>query len=656
MIDFHICSISPNSNILRAYLYQIIWEDFGFTNDIIQKITKQKPEFQNIDMFLWDLYVLNDKDLKSLFSDTNFIPDRFFYFIPPESIDNAQQRHNALNHEETDYRDFPQLFTEIHQVSFDQGGLIGMQLFNHQVYKLYNSKGEELISHCHDLHLGASGLVLFRSSENNGGMWELVSYNEHKLDWESIEQFGSLDSPSDFPDLEDRDQIPIMHKSDEELPFIPSGNETLERDRLLEILEDNDQNYRYLSAYYANDSELAEKAVINNKLAFTLLSADLQNNQKFIERLFSNPSIDKGLYNYIPLEFKRKEEFILHCIEANPRIIKILEPIHSKNLLIKAIEFNLWTALDYASDELKSDLDCIKSAMRMEWKAIRFVPEELISNHEFFTSLLDWYNEDIRTYKSSLEKKKPLHKLEVIQYLSRFNPLAIGHLSPVSDLELIVSSARNLPTADFPKFLDYCADSLKETPEFWLIILKANSNSMHFIPAALLHDYEFVHDATQIHGELLTLVPVNYSNDEELAYQAIHQIVHRRGYCNPEKIIPHIGQELLNNVNFIKRVMIIWPSIVNYLSDSLKNNEELFLYGIQHTHPWLISRASDELQNKLDFVLKALQINENAFDHLSPIMKSNETVQENINAVTRQNYLNSLNTPNCEEEVDDLPF
>lgn len=653
MIDFRLNTIAPNSTVLRAYIYQIIWEDFGFTDDIIQKIAELKPEFKNLDMSLWDLNALSENDLESIFSDSYFIPERFYYFIPPEeSLDDAQQ-HSALNYEETDYRAYPELFTEIHQVSFDQGGLIGMQLFNHQVYKLYNSKGEELISHCHDLHLGVGGLVLFRSSENNGGMWELVSYNGHKLDWESIEQFGSLDSPSDFPDLENRDRIPLMLHSYEELPFMPSENETLERDRLLELLESNDQNYRYLSVYYTNDSELAEKAVIKNKLAFTLLSAALQNNQEFVEQLLSNSAVDKVIYNYLPAELKRKEEFILSCIAMNPHIIKIIEPVQSKNLLIKAIEFDLWYALQYASDELKSDLDCIKMAMRIKWMAIRYVPKELILNHEFFTSLLDWYNEDIRADKSPLEKKKPLLKLEVIQYLSRFNPLVIGHLSPVSDLELIVSSARNLPTSDFPKFLDYCADSLKETPEFWLTMLKANSNSMHFIPAALLHNYQFLHDATQIHGEILTLVPENHANEEELAYQGIHQIVHRRGFCSPENIIPHIGQELMNDVDFIKRVILIWPSIVNYLCDSLKNNEELFLYAIQYSHPWVISRVSNELQHKLDFVLKALQINENVFHHLSPNMKSNKTVQENINEVTLQNYLNSLNSPNRSDSIEE---
>jgi len=658
--------LEPTIEVLRAYLYQLVLQDFGFSDDFIQKIIKLKPELklEEIDILSWDLMELNNKDIQTLFSDNFFVPDYFYYFkTNEESLHDSLQQQKAISiSKDTDYKEYPELFTDIYQVSIEHGGLVSMQKFNHQVYNLFKPNGEELISHCHDLDLGVGGLVLCRSSEINGGFWELFQYDGVQLGNEEIERqfFAPFDSPPDFPHLEDRDRCTLIFEENKGLADIYSDMETLSRNELIELLEENVYNYRYLSAYYANDVELAEKAVIKNKLAFTLLNSELQHDENFVRRLLTNRHVNKHVFNYLPDEFKHNEEFISYCIEDNPRILKNLSPIQNKNLLLKAIKSCNSGAFEYASDQLRSDLDCIKIAMRKSWHILRYIPEETISNTHFLDSIIDWYNQEIDLNKSTDRQPESLSKLKVIEYLCLSNPLVIGQLSPVDNLELIKLAVRHVTTADLAKLLQLCATNLKENPAFWLSVLKVNSNTMNFIPSTFLQNHEFLLEAIEAHGEVFTLVPEEYRNEEALAFSAIQQIVNRRGYCSPQDVIPYIGQELMNDEHFIKRVLLVWPYILDFINDSLRNNEEFFLYAIKNSYPWVISKASVELQNNLDFVLAALKINGKIFNSLNPNMKSNEMVQATIDTVTLQNYLISLNTTkrsdSIEEDDDDLPF
>jgi hypothetical protein len=656
--------LEPTTEVLRAYLYQLVWQEFNFSDDFIQKIIKLKPVFQTKTKSSWDLMELNHKDIQTLFSDNFFIPEHFYCFKTSEKTlnDSFDEQKAKLISKDTDYKEYPELFTDIHQVSIDNGGLISMQLFNYQVYKLFKPNGEELIPHCHDLDLGVGGLVLCRSSENNGGIWELFQYDGVQLGNEEKERqfFSPFDSPPDFPHLEDRDRCTLILEENKGLADIYLEMETLSRNEFFELLEENEHNYRYLSAYYANDVELAEKAVIKNKLAFTLLNSELQHDENFVRRLLKNKHINKHVYNYLPHKFKHNEEFVFYCIEDNPRIIKNLSPIQNKNLLIKAITSGNSGAFEYASDQLRSDLDCIKIAMRKEWYVIRYIPKQIILNTQFLDSIIDWYNQEIELNRSTDRQPESLSKLKVIEYLCPSNPLIIGQLSPVDNLELIKLAVRYVTTADFAKFLQLCTTNLKENPAFWLSLLKVNSNVMNFIPSTFLQNHYFLLEAIEAHGEVFTLVPEEYRNEEALAFSAIQQIVNRRGYCSPQDVIPYIGQELMNDKHFIKRVLLVWPHILDFVHDSLKNNEELFLYAIKNSYPWVISKASDELRNKVDFVLAALKINEKVFNSLNPNMKSNKTVQATIDTVTLQNYLISLNTTNrsesIEEDDDELPF
>ena len=107
-------------------------------------------------------------------------------------------------------------------------------------------------------------------------------------------------------------------------------------------------------------------------------------------------------------------------------------------------------------------------------------------------------------------------------------------------------------------------------------------------------------------------------------------------------------------LNFEPNLKLATP--VNYVlgpGDEL----QISVYGIQEFSPRIFSNACDTLQNNLKFILKALKLDENVFDYLSDSMKSNETIQQNINSVKLQKYLNEINSGNNPNSMDDdLPF
>ncbi|HPQ35187.1 MAG TPA: DUF4116 domain-containing protein [Tenuifilaceae bacterium] len=367
MIDFNLIRKKPEPVELRAYLYQIISSDFGLADVVVDNMRKQFPILGD-NPYEWDLNKLKNSGIKIALENECLLPNEIYFF---------KKNYQKVDLASNDYRLIPEIFTEVMQVSFDNGGLIVMECFGSQIYKLFNSNGKSLSDYCHDLDLGMDGKVLLRSSENNGGMWELLQYDGHVLNFAEEKLFGPFDSPSDFPSIRNRDLIPEMFSLGE-FP-IPENYppQNLTRNDVIKELAKNEYYYRYLSEHYSDDEELAIYAVDSNVLAFTLLSHRLQSNKELVIELINRKCRNKSLYDYLNDSFKKDMEIIKLCLSGKPRIIKnIGKPVTDKELLLLAIQKD-GGVLKYAEPKLLNDKDFMQSVVRVNGEAIRLASEEL---------------------------------------------------------------------------------------------------------------------------------------------------------------------------------------------------------------------------------------------------------------------------------------
>lgn len=337
MIDFNLIRKKPTQVELRAYLYQLISSGFGLTDVIIENIKKQFPLLGD-NPYEWDLNQLSVSNIESILGQ-NSSDDDYNRLVDSIGIENIDYQPDLIPKEiflfktdyekivltSNDYKVIPKIFTGVANASFDKGGLIVMEYFKSQILELYNSKGEGLTEYCHDINLGTEGLVLLRDSDDNSGRWHLLQYDGSKLKFDNKKTFGPFESPSDFPDIRERDIIPEM------FPFgefpIPENYppQNLCNEDVINELVKNEYNYRYLSDYYHDNEELAIYAVDSNIFAFTLLSDKLQSNKDFVVKLIARNKKNQGLYSYLNNSFKKDIEIIKLCVSENPHIIENIE-------------------------------------------------------------------------------------------------------------------------------------------------------------------------------------------------------------------------------------------------------------------------------------------------------------------------------------------
>jgi hypothetical protein len=238
---FKLWKVPPYPGFLRAYLYQAITSDFGLADWV-------KSEFYAFNKSFNDLTLDEVKSILkavNLYYDGDDLEFCFYYFFdnPLAKLEEANEdlvkfathiqsfkssnfdfklrsygvlagENEELDNESSDddlgdfhYCQFPTLFTDIHACSFDQGGLVVMELFSNQIYELYTSNGVLIEGPCHDLDLLENGLYVARSSGNQPGFHvNQISFSEVEwggtnlvyrgMDIKNIRGYGDLDSSS----------------------------------------------------------------------------------------------------------------------------------------------------------------------------------------------------------------------------------------------------------------------------------------------------------------------------------------------------------------------------------------------------------------------------------------------------------------------------
>ena len=576
MIDFNLVSKKPGPMELRAYLYQLLSSNTGMTEDVSDYLRENCPSLPD-DEAGWDLNALDDNDIINAIGSLGIngnLPLKVYYFKNEESVSSASLA-------EPDYKSFPTLFTGIEQVSSDKGGLIIMGLFNRQIYNLFNSKGEGLIGNCDWLDLGPDGLVLYRTPDSI--FWNVLQFEGNKLlefNW-----YGPLDSPDYFPGIFDRDMITEM--------FLPGSlripeiylSGKITSDQIVDELGKDANNYRFLKSYYHDNKSIAFHAVNSNRVAFTLLSENLQNDREFVLELLRQDEKSKRLFPYLNENFKRDPEILTLCIDEYPAMLGYIKPVSDKGLILQVLKKDRH-ALNFASAELKLDRSFILEAVKVDWHILQDISMDLLTDYEFISTAIKCYNDnlevdDFPAMDDELPWEIPTKETITVTDVAERLVQKCGYtkvlklIAPVSDMNLIFKALAYTYEPDMGALLGYISEEVRNRRDFWLEAVKISSYGLKYAPEAFKHDREMVLAAVRFEGESLVYAGEELISDPEVFLAALEQIRKRRGACSPDQIIPLLTEKLISDRDFMLKAISLYPHVLRNASTGLRSNRDL---------------------------------------------------------------------------------
>jgi hypothetical protein len=268
--DFKLCKEAPNPLLIRAYFFQLLNSGFGLANGVQEKIV-ESGLVQN---------ELPDSFIEQVLNSQELIPE-FFYFFSKESLQSEMSTF-----------DFD-IYTDIINISFDQGGLLVMECFRNQIYVLCTSNGDVITDHCHDLDLGLNGLIHYRSSHIDGD-FESAVYRKSTGQLEPSDLAMNIIENFVYNGLNwRRDYLPFQFE-----PYLSEGEFEFLQGRgdlswLKDALKNNEVNWvcaPWLVEKYHSDKELVLAAIKVDYKVFSLLQSNLQHDVEILrEFIISAP-------------------------------------------------------------------------------------------------------------------------------------------------------------------------------------------------------------------------------------------------------------------------------------------------------------------------------------------------------------------------------
>ena len=581
IVNFNLVKKEPNSLELKAYLYQIKNDSFGLSDNITNAYVEKTGNSGNegIDS-------LSDQEIQKILGDC--CPTDIIYFRSHLDNIGAKNLH---------YSSFPELFTDIKQVSFDCDGIISMESYRSQIFSLYNAKGQRISPYCHDLDIGTDGLILLRSS--SGPFWEMLKVEGDQLI--ETNHPRPYDAMYDFPDLMNRDAIaeclyPVFYMED-----LYWDSSHLSINEVYKKLKNHEGDFRSLIPFYEDDEELATFAIEENILAFTFLSDRLKNNREFVFKLLEKGGDFLNLYSYLNDDFKSDIEIVRLCLDFSVNIIYRIAPIEDYEIMKRAVE-NHWSLFEHASDNLRMDRNFILQLATIDWRILESTKPDLYTD-------IDFVRKTVEVYNNCNDEKTDLIEVYCQLIHNKEGHLLIDSLLPIQDEDLFLKVVRSAKTHQINSMISGLNSSSIDNKDFWIKATKSNHEIVNYIPEKIRTEREFALDLIKINGDFLHALNQSFSSDPILFVCAMSQIKNRRGSTVISNIYPLLNQELKGNRSFMAEASTLDFHILAFCSDELKADINFLRSILKSTYGWAYTYANIELKMDQYFIQAAITLN-----------------------------------------------
>jgi len=432
---FKINRSEPQPRLNRAFLWQAMTstdENFSKITRVLDKKYGQKlgnhhiimdidenPDVSRIKRNIPDISNLSDSDVLEILKleEIDLFPAHYYFWFGQKDITGID-----------DFRNFPELYTEIEQVSFDKGGLILLKSGDNNK-KLFTSQGLPLteltafdeFNHEY-IHIGIRGLVinewhdLMRQDEYSA-LYILSNNSLKKLNvWEQLcgetelypleNKYTDVFNDSFYFHKGSRDIIEEMLPGDEKLTTALDFSKPVTPQQLDEELQRNPHAEIFFREQYSVNKTLAAIVLKHKPIAYSCLSRKLQNDRSFIIEVIKNNKL-YALYPFLRRNLRADREIIEQSIYGNPELFSKLYPVDNEKL-IKDFIYNYCPNDDLYNFE------------RHRAESLSYASERIRSDRHFILNLSEKYP-DCLNYASPKLKRDKEFVLDAIQY----NPLFI---------------------------------------------------------------------------------------------------------------------------------------------------------------------------------------------------------------------------------------
>ncbi|MBA3721976.1 MAG: DUF4116 domain-containing protein [Parachlamydiaceae bacterium] len=344
-----------------------------------------------------------------------------------------------------------------------------------------------------------------------------------------------------------------------------------DRDFLKEALTKDGLVFEHMSLYQ-DDEELLRVAVQQDGYALEWASARLQGNREIVDIAVHANS---GSFRYASDELKRDVDFILSILNDEEKIEEIECFIrHISPEVLKNYEFALEAVrksgeiFKYLSDELKNDKLIACEAIMRDRDAFDFLSDELFYNPDFMLELLnihDW-------------------------------------------------------------IMDFIFDEFYDDEEFMLAAIRIDESYISYASKRLKKDKKFLEVVkTQISREALSKLDESsllkmISKDAKIIKDVADNLVKDLQFML--KTVK-LNQDAFVHSNFFPINKELWDALSkekDFNFEALQHDKNLFLELIKQ-EAQLIKYASEKLNNDLEFILKAYEINKHILSHINSKMR-----------------------------------
>ena len=654
-IDFGLQQLEVTDDVLRLYVAQGLEAPFGFADkwhERLNEVAKAHPKGP-FDVPIEVLAHLKREELSQLLEDQ----------LPNQILVRTESWAQWLGELEVPHYRYqgpndlgPSLYTGIWQASFESGGLVVLELFATQILVLRNAEGVFLSDHCHDLHLGANGSVLYRTSSQpwwvltRKGSELLVSTDSNGEETEEL--FGPFDDVWErFPDLENRDvslfqgdlstELSDVYKqvaSVIEPALLDLGNQEMDEDEfnrlVANVLANVPGSYRYLHPYYSDHAEMALLAVEQDACAFTLLSSALQNNLQWsiqaIYRVIDRSLLSRrdylyrqffSLFRFFPVQTQKHPEVLDCIIPVCPSLIAAVAPVSNPEWMRWAVKPGSGglSVMRYASDELRSDREFMLEMAELNWTTLQDASANLLADKTFLDEAVVRYND------APYRKDEPIELKQAVEFVFRFSThrhLVIERMGPAQSIEEVEHWFQRINPEHAPALMAIIPDELIHSELLWLHLAEKidPEKLMCTLPAPLMADKQFAEKLLQVRGELILACSKELREDESLLSLALKHLQgkHRWSADLKDKMRAQIAMhhqsknralhELVARHCGVEFIEAVWPELFDEL--------EFMGMVVERINGNWYDLASDRLKAHPDFVDFVLEHAEWLFERM----------------------------------------
>jgi CxxC motif-containing protein len=326
---------------------------------------------------------------------------------------------------------------------------------------------------------------------------------------------------------------------------------------------------------------------------------DFKNEKNIPKKFFFGDEIMKD-----PIAIKRAMMTLLH-MEAI-----YVDSFQNKNKILAVIEEGLgFTVLEDASDALRADKEVVLAAVKKYPRDLEYASDALRADKE--------------VVMAALKKGDGVYNLleYVPEALRADKEVALTALKNGDNIKYVPENLRAdeeivLAALNGGAFIGDVPEKFRTNKEYIIIAVARGRQNFESLPKNFRADKEVVMAAVKNNGKLLKYASSELRADKEIVLAAIKSDM-------SAKILGYAAENLRSDREVVLTAVRLYGDALEYASDELRADKEIVLEALKrrpdetndmyiHFKNVALKYASPDLQNNLEFLCTALEINPSA--------------------------------------------